>query len=173
MEVYNLIMNLSLRHLTEADEHALDLLIQDVEASLLDEKFWLPISETSKAHFFDDEWTYFLGAFAEEELVGAAALFFNENEWGESRQTVGVESTSIAEFGRAMVRSNFRGKGIMNIIANELMQVAKEKPVDYMLATVHPNNVPSQKTVKKMGMEKAGFCVKNGCFERDIFLRAL
>ena len=163
-------MDLTLRNLTKSDEHALDLLIQDVEASLLDEKFWLPISETSKAHFFDNEWTYFLGAFAEEELVGAAALFFNENEWGESKQTIGIESTSIAEFGRAMVRSDFRGKGIMNMIANELVQVAKEKPVDCLLATVHPDNIPSQRTVKTMGMEKAGFCVKDGCFERDIFL---
>ena len=100
-------------------------------------------------------------------------MFFNENEWGESRQTVGVESTSIAEFGRAMVRSNFRGKGIMNLIATELVKVAKEIPVDYLLATVHPNNAPSQKTVKMMGMGKAGFCVKNGGFERDIFLREL
>ena len=166
-------MNLSLRHLTEEDEHALGLLIQDVEASLPDEKFWLPMSETSKAHFFDDDWTYFLGAFEDDQLVGAAALFFTENEWGESRQTIGIESTSIAEFGRAMVRSDFRGKGIMNMIANELVQVAKEKPVDYMLATVHPDNIPSRRAVKKMGMEKAGFCVKDGCFERDIFLREL
>ena len=166
-------MPITLRQLTDADKIGLDLLIQDVEASLPDEKFWLPISKTSKSHFFDDEWTYFLGAFEDDQLVGAAALFFTENEWGESKQTIGIESTSIAEFGRAMVRSDFRGKGIMNIIANELMQVAKEKPVDYMLATVHPDNIPSRRAVKKMGMEKAGFCVKDGCFERDIFLRAL
>ena len=166
-------MDLTLRQLTDADKIGLDLLIRDVEASLPDEKFWLPISKTSKAHFFDDEWTFFLGAFVQEELVGAAALFFNENEWGESRQTIGIQSTSIAEFGRAMVRSDFRGRGIMNLIASELVKVATGKPVDYLLATVHPNNIPSQKTVKMMGMEKAGFCVKNGGFERDIFLRVL
>ena len=166
-------MDLTLRQLTEADKNELDLLIQDVEASLPDEKFWLPISKTSKEHFFDNEWTYLLGAFTNGEPVGAAALFFNENEWGESRRTIGIQSTSIAEFGRAMVRSDFRGRGIMNLIATELVKVAKEIPVDYLLATVHPNNVPSQKTVKMMGMEKAGFCVKNGGFERDIFLREL
>ena len=164
-------MHITLRHLTKSGQHALDLLIQDVEATLPDEKFWLPISETSKAHFFDDEWTYFLGAFVKEELVGAAAMFFNENEWGESRQTIGIESSSIVEFGRAMVRSDFRGKGIMNLIASELLKVAEQKSVDYLLATVHPNNIPSQKTVTRMGMHKAGFCIKNGGFERDIFLR--
>ena len=166
-------MDITLRDLTEADTHALDLLIQDIEATLPDEKFWLPITETSKAHFFDDEWTHFLGAFVHDELVGAAALFFNENEWGESREKLGIQSTSIAEFGRAMIRSDFRGKGIMSMIAAELARIAKERPVDYLLATVHPNNIPSQKTVTRMGMHKAGFCVKNDGFERDIFLREL
>ena len=166
-------MQIILKHLSKAEEHSLNLLIQDVEATLPDEKFWLPITETSKAHFFDDEWTHFLGAFVHDELVGAAALFFDENEWGASREKLGIQSTSIAEFGRAMIRSDFRGKGIMNMIAAELVRVAKERPVDYLLATVHPNNIPSQKTVTRMGMHKAGFCVKNGGFERDIFLREL
>ena len=164
-------MQIVLKHLSKAEEHPLNLLIQDVEATLPDEKFWLPITETSKAHFFDDEWTYFLGAFVYDELVGAAALFFDENEWGESREKLGIQSTSIAEFGRAMIRSDFRSKGIMSMIAAELVRVAKGRPVDYLLATVHPNNVPSQKTVTRMGMQKADFYVKNGGFERDIFLR--
>lgn len=162
-------MEITLRQLTLQDERSLNHLIQDVESTLPDEKFWLPITKESREHFFDDEWTYFLGAFAEGELVGAAALFFNENEWGESREVLGLESSSIAEFGRAMVRSDFRGKGVMNIISKELLLEAKEKQVEWLLATVHPNNTPSQKTVKAMGMRKSGFCVKEGDYERDIF----
>ena len=55
-----------IRKLTETDSAQLDNLIQEVEANLKNEKFWLPMEETAKTHFFDEDWTYFLGAFEDE-----------------------------------------------------------------------------------------------------------
>ena len=91
-----------IRKLTETDSAQLDNLIQEVEANLKNEKFWLPMEETAKTHFFDEDWTYFLGAFEDEELIGAVALFFNAYEYGESREILGIEDRDLAEYGRAI-----------------------------------------------------------------------
>ena len=77
-----------IRKLSKADEKQLNSLIREVESGLKKETFWLPITEISRMHFFDDTWTYFLGVFNnEEELIGAVALFFNENECFEVKHT--------------------------------------------------------------------------------------
>lgn len=162
-----------IRKLTETDSAQLDNLIQEVEANLKNEKFWLPMEETAKNHFFDEDWTYFLGAFEDDELIGAVALFFNAYEYGESREILGIEDRDLAEYGRAMVKPSYQGQGIMKKLSAQLLDYGKSIGIKRVIATVHPDNIPSQTVVKSVGFEKKAFVTKKGDFDRDIFLNEI
>lgn len=161
------------RKLEISDADKLDKLIDDTFSNLANEKFFLPISQDVRDLLFDDEQTYFLGAFSSDNLVGAAALLFSEKVWGESRDKIGLDSSSVVEFGLAMVDPSSRGHGIMNTLSSKLLEIALTSDADYLIATVHPDNTPSQKVIKSLGMKKEGFCIKPGGYERDIYLRNL
>ena len=155
--------------LTPSHKEKLELLIRDIEAALADEAFWLPIKEEARAHFFDEEWTEFYGVFDGERLVGAAALFYNEYEYGESLRQLNVKGHTVAEIGRAMVHPDYRGNNLLYRINLHLITIAKAKGVDLLLSTIHPDNIPSQKSFQKLGMKKQHTYVKSDGFIRDIF----
>lgn len=158
------------RKLEKSDSQKLEDLIKNVENNLDDETFWLPITTKSRENYFNNNWTYFLGAFENDELIGAAALFFNENEFGESCKTLGISFDNIAEYGRAMVRFDQRNKGIMKQILGRLLEEAKKIGIKKVIATVHPNNIPSQKVLINFGFDNKFKVVKNNKYERYIFL---
>ena len=162
-----------IRKLEAQDEEKLENLIREVEKGLVDETFWLPINETSRTHFFDDEWTYFLGAFEEDRLVGAVGLFLNKNEYEESQKILEIDDRNLAEYGRAMVSPEFQNQGIMKELLIQLLEYAKKMGVERVIATVHPNNISSQSVVKKMGFQKMAFVTKLNKYDRDIFLKEL
>lgn len=160
---------MTLQKLTTSHKEQLNLLINDIEATLSNKAFWLPIKEEARMHFFDDEWTEFYGIFDGERLAGAAALFYNEYEYGESLSQLSISYHSVAEIGRAMVHPDYRGHNLLYQINLHLIEVAKKKGVDLLLSTIHPDNIPSQKSFKKLGMEKQHTYIKSDGFIRDIF----
>ena len=164
---------MELRKLEISDKDKLEKLIQTTEENLENEFFWLPITIESREHFFDNEWTYFLGMFDKDNLIAAVGLFFNKNEYGESEKILKLENYKIAEIGRAMVTPEYRHNGLMNKITKELITYAKKQGIQYLIATVHPQNIPSQKTAAALGMKKREHCVKHGKYERDILLLEL
>lgn len=159
-----------IKKLTTSHKEKLDLLINDIEATLTNREFWLPIKKEARIHFFDDEWTEFYGVFEGERLVGSAALFYNEYEYGESLRQLNVNCHKVAEIGRAMVHPDYRGNNILYHINLHLIEVAKEKGVDLLLSTIHPDNIPSQKSFEKLGMKKQHTYMKSDGFIRDIFI---
>lgn len=161
---------LELRKLEVSDKDKMEELLRKIKINLENELFWLPITTESKEHFFDEEWTYFLGMFDGEELVAAVGLFFNINEYKDSEKILKLQNCKIAEIGRAMVAPEYRHNGFMNKITKELINYAKEQKIQYLVATAHPENIPSQKTLKALGMVKKASCVKHGKYERDVFL---
>ena len=161
---------MEIRKLTLTDKMQLDCLINEVENTLVNKTYWLPITETSREHFFDDEWTFFLGAFENGKLVGAVGLFFNENEYGESKRVLGLCSKDVAEYGRAMVSPLYRNKGVMKELSQRLLQYASKFGKKYIIATVHPDNTPSQQVIKSLGFKKKAFVTKLDIYDRDIML---
>lgn len=164
---------LKTRKLVIDDKYKLEELIKQIENNLENEQLWLPINIKSREHFFDDEWTYFLGMFDKNKLIAAVGLFFNENEYKESVKILQIDNCKIAEIGRAMVTPEYRHKGLMKKIMLELINYSKRQGIQYLVATVHPQNIASQKTVTSLGMKKKEYCIKQGKYERDIFLLKL
>lgn len=159
-----------IRKLKIDDNAQLEELIEEIEVNLDNTTFWLPITPKSREHFWDDEWTCFLGAFEKNKLIGALGLFLNENEFGESKEYLEISDIRVAEYGRAMVSVSNRNKGVMSELSIELLKHAKEIGIKYVIATVHPQNIASQMVVKSLGFQKKGFVIKSEIYERDIML---
>jgi RimJ/RimL family protein N-acetyltransferase len=145
-------------------------LIKAVEDNLETKTFWLPITEKSRSHFFDKEWTRILGTFDGDKLIGAVGLFLNENEFGDSCKVLQIGNEGVAEYGRAMVLPEYRNHGVMTELSKRIIKYAEIIGIEVIVATVHPNNVASQSVVQKMGFKKRAFVVKNNEYDRDVFL---
>lgn len=162
-------MKISILNKTNSNE--LETLINEVEENLKDKRFWLPIGDSSRNHFFDSSWTIFFGAFEDDRLIGAIGLFLNENEYGESQKTISMQDKKIAEVGRIMCHPEYRHKGVASCLMEELLRYSGGLDLDYLLATVHPHNEPSQRLLKKYGFIKEGYIIKSENYERDILIR--
>lgn len=127
--------------------------------------------KNSKENFFNEEWTIFLGAFDKEELIGASALFLNKYEYEETINKLNLsKSFSFAEIGRCMVQPKHRGQNIMLSLNSELIKIAKLLNINYLVATAHPQNLPSKTSLEKLGMQKVDTIIKYNSFPRDIYL---
>ena len=161
--------NILIRKLTPNDKPQLDNLIKKIESSLPHKDWWLPIPSTAYEHFFDEAWTLFCGAFDQEKLVGASALFFNEFEYGKAVSYIHLTTQKIAEIGRCMVSPDYRGHELM-FKMNEFLFGVNPKKVDCFVATAHPENMPSIKSLEKSGFIKQATFVKAD-MKRNIYLK--
>lgn len=165
-----------IKKIGEDNASQLKALIENTESSLSDELFWLPIKQRAEANFFNDEWTYFVGVFDGNDLVAAAALFFNEFEFGDTLRSIGEEQERFslyAEIGRCMVKPAYRGQNLMCTMIDVLVKEARVKGKSCLIATAHPQNFASRKSLEKAGMKKIGETVKSGKFPRCIYLLKL
>lgn len=61
---------MNIRLLDKNDKAALEQLIYTIENALPVPEWWIPIDDIERSHFFDADWTCFLGAFNDNnELV--------------------------------------------------------------------------------------------------------
>lgn len=160
-----------IKKITIEDKEKLDLLIQKIDSTMENKFWWLPISSTSYDNYFNDEWTYFLGIYDEKDnLVGASALFFNENEYGDTLKMIGKSYDSIAEIGRSMVLKEYRGHNYLFELNNKLIEIAKSKGIKRIIITIHPKNIASQMSFKKFGINKIATITKLGNYDRDVYI---
>lgn len=152
------------------DKEQLYNLINIIENNLQNKDFWLPIKQISKDHYFDDKWTEFYGIFDNKILIAASALFYNKNDYQENLKMINYEMMNIAMIGRAMVHPCYRGKNLLYNINSKLVDIAREKGIEYLFATIHPNNIASQKSFIKLGMSKQITFKNKIGYVRDIYL---
>jgi len=161
---------LEIRQLNKSDEISLINLINEIENSLIDKTWWLPIKKEARENFFNKEWTIFYGAFENSKLIGASALFLNEYEYGETVSYLNIDKKSVGEVGRCMVHPDYRGKNLLFIINSRIIEEAKEKKLNYLVATAHPENIASNKSLKKTGFKIMKTIVKEKIYPRNILL---
>ncbi|MGN0318070.1 MAG: GNAT family N-acetyltransferase [Lachnospira sp.] len=174
------------RVLEEKDRSQLEELVNLIETNLPNKEWWLPISNESRADFFNTEKTCFIGTFDGEKLVAACGLFFDETEYADVVEAIGKArgeedfhmgnnaiKGAVAEIGRCMVRPEYRGKGLMYNINMKLVDVAKNKGKKYIVATAHPDNLPSNGSFIKMNMENKCTIRLWGSYLRNVYMMEL
>ena len=67
-----------------------------------------------------------------------------------------------------MVHPDHRGRNILLSINESLIPVARDRGLTMLLATVHPENVPSQASFRRLGFERKATYMTCYGMTRDI-----
>lgn len=157
-----------IRKLNRNDRPQFDGLIDIIESSITNSDLWMPIKEEAGSHFFDPSWTLLYGCFEDDRLIGSSALFLNEFEYGESVLAIGDCYPPIGEIGRCMVVPEHRNKGLMLKMNKQLVKEAKKMGLKTLVATAHPENYASNKTLENLGMHVVRCIRKEGKYLRNV-----
>lgn len=153
------------------EHHADFLSINQAVLSTLENTAWfIPFSEESLADAFTDKSRLTVyGAIDQGRLVGVSTLDEDEGEWSELTDSLGV-SGRCAEIGGSMVLPEVRGQGLMHRLNTALIEVARQKGIEILLATAHPDNLASNKSLKSIGMEQKATIVRSGKYPRNVYM---
>ncbi len=130
-----------------AEKDNLKKLIDIVLNGLERKEFFIPFTEEEINMMFDSSIAITYGAYDNNKLVGTAQLYLNENYVNEIKEILELKNNKIAELGGALVLKEYRNKGIIKNLLSILIKEAENKNYDYLVATVHPENIASNKAV--------------------------
>lgn len=85
------------------------------------------------------------------------------------KNIINLESNKIAELGGYLVKEEYRKKGIMKKLETILINEAKQLNIEYIVATVHPENIASNKATQYTGA-KIVKTTNIGQYLRNIYL---
>lgn len=118
---------------------------------------------------FDSSIVITYGAYDNNKLVGTAQLYLSENYVNEIKEMLGLRNNKVAELGGALILEEYRNKGIIKNLLSILIKEAENKNYDYLVATVHPENIASNKAVLSTNA-KIVKAVNLGEYLRNIYL---
>ena len=124
--------------------------------------------EKELQRMFDLDYVYNLGAYDNEKLVGMTQLYVDQEDLKEYIDILRLERYKVCELGSALVLKEYRNRGIMQKLIKIQKGKAKYLKFDYMIATVHPENIPSNSVFKK-----SGFSIKKQTMINHKYLRNL
>jgi RimJ/RimL family protein N-acetyltransferase len=156
----------NIRILTESDAVALDNLIDVIENNLEHKEWWMPISKKSRSLFFDGKSAVIMGAFDGDKLVASSGLFFFEVL---SETNVSTLNDELAEIGRCMVLPEYRGDNLMLKLNRELVTKARELGKKGLVATSHPDNAASCRSLETLGFTKKCLAKKWNNYSRNYY----
>ena len=139
--------------------------------NLQNSKWFIPFSQENLLHTFDEGSSLVVyGAFVDGVLACISLFDMNWEEFEEVALAIGVDKQKKgAELGGCMVLPSFRGKNLMFEVNKALISVAKEMGIEYFVATAHPDNVASNRSLQKLGMEQKKTIIRGGEYLRNVY----
>ena len=146
-------------------------LIDDV-VNNMENKSWFiqPTAEEQKNWFLEKDKFLTLGFFDNKKLVGASSFVFGVEGMEDVLKFINITSQKVCEIGPCIVCKEFRGKNIMLKLNQKLLKLAKERGIEYVVATAHPDNVASNKSLQKLGLSLFGQFKRNKTFLRNVYV---
>lgn len=143
-----------------------------IRSNIQNPSWFMPFSEENMTQTFDEGNTLVVyGAFVDECLACISLFDTNKEEFSELSKAVGVSPNKKgAELGGSMVLPDYRGQNLMLDVNLKLIEVAKSMGIDYFVATVHPDNIASNRSVQKLGMQLKTTITRAGGYLRNVYL---
>ena len=130
-----------------------------------------PFTQETYDTFYDI--AYNVGAYDGKTLVGMGRLRTVErDELDEFKTALELTDKCVAECSSYLVLPKYRGQGIMKKLQDILLQRARELGFRFVLASVHPENVASQKVLCTRLQCKKTIKIKSGK-DRMLYLTCL
>ncbi len=143
------------RRLTAKDVDAFFQINQEIAKHVAVAEWFTPFSIETVARMLGENNTHIvIGCFVDGELAGVSLFDHDREQCKWLAEVTGADPKKWgAEVGGSIVLPSFRGQNIMFEINERLIAIAKEMGVDYFVATAHPDNVASNSSLKKLGLQ--------------------
>lgn len=163
------------RELNREDHKAVCALIKTVESALANNDWFIPMPETALTHMFDENSTLTVyGAEVDGVLAGISLIDSDVLELSDLANALNLPKDQRgAELGVSMVLPEYRGQHLMRVICEKLVSVAREMGFDYLVASAHEDNLASDRTLLKLGMERKAKLVRHGSYARNAYHMSL
>lgn len=143
--------------------------------ALADADWFIPFPEEIVEGIFAPDSTLIVyGCFVDGVLAAVSMLDMDTGEFAEVAEAAGMPAGKTgAELGGCMVLPAYRGRNLMLDVNRALLKDAKEMGLSYLVATAHPDNIASNSSLKKTGMEHKGVIKRRGHYLRNVYVLEL
>lgn len=149
------------------EKQALTELMNVVIDGLENKDFFSPFTPEEIDAMFDENKAITYGAYDDSKLVGTAQLYLGDEFVEEIKAALGIENAKAAEFGGVMVLKECRNRGIMKHFSAMLIEEARKRGYDFIIAVAHAENIASNSAITAMGAklmktgDLSGHCNRN------------
>lgn len=146
-------MNLIYKKIEEKDKEQLLKLISTVLSSLENQEYFISYEQWEIDSMFDEKnYAPLYGAYDQEKLVGMAQLYVSQDMLSDFKKEFELENYRVCELGGNLVLPEYRGKRITTKLQTIELELAKKLGFDYVISMAHPDNIGSQKTLERIGL---------------------
>ncbi len=159
------------RRLTHNDVEIFYNINQEIAKHLTNTEWFSPFGLESAKHILGENNTHVVyGCFIDGELAGVSLFDYDKEQCAWLSKAVNADPAKWgAEVGGSIVLPKFRGQNIMFEINDIIKKKAKEMGVDYFVATAHPDNIASNSSLKKLGLEYKTILTKANGSLRNVY----
>lgn len=157
------------RKISKQDKDKWIVLMHTVLENLERKEFFISFNEEEIDELFEENQAIHMGAYDEEKLVGASTLYLDETYVKEIKEKIDLQSDKVIELGGYLVLEEYRNQGIMKRLETLLIEEAKKLGYKFIVITVHPENIASNKATEFTGA-KLVKTTKLGEYLRNIWV---
>lgn len=152
-----LIMKPTVRQLTPHDKEAFMQMNKDTFYKQMDPSFFIPFTEIEiEKDFSPEAKDILLGIFEKDQLVAVSGLLYDLSDFYDLPELQGYDFQQMAEIGGCMTSPRHRNNGYMRMINENILKTAQQQQLRYLVATAHPDNIPSNSSLQRLGMKWFG-----------------
>ena len=141
-----------------------------VRKSLVNDSWFIPMSDETMDNMFAADTTLSVyGAFDDGVLAAVALIDIDPEEMLDLVSAMDLPLSACGELGACVVLPDHRGKNLMYLVCRKLISIAQEMGLKYLVASAHPDNIASNRTLQKLGMEHVKTLVRCGGYIRNAY----
>ena len=148
-------------------------LMNTVVEGLERKDFFIPFTSEEIDSMFDDKKAVVYGSYDDGKLVGTAQLYLGDEFVDEIKAAIGIENAKAAEFGGVMVLKKYRNHGIMKRFSKIMIEEARKRKYEYIVACAHAENIASNAAILAMGAQLKKTGDLSGHRNRNMYLLQL
>ncbi len=162
------------KEIPKDDEKQVSDLVSTVFKNLEREDFLIPWTKEQMNRFFDNNYSFLLGAYDGNKLVAMCQIFTQKEIEEEYYDILNIsKSKTICELGGFLVLPEYHNKGIMTKLSEDTYDLVKKLNFDYVISTIHPENIASNKIVQKLGFLLYTTLTTQSGFLRNLYWKKL
>lgn len=164
---------MEIKQLTKEFQNQLNTLVKTTIQNMTNPDWLIALTDEEIDNIFDNKNAVIYGMVEEKKLLAMSGLFFDESDFLEIIKLLKIENCKVAEIAECMTFPKYRGNNYMLKINLSLLQKARKLGFEYVIATAHPDNIASNKSLQKLGLKCYGQIFRYGKFLRNYYMLKL